>query len=79
MREHTGVMELHAVMLSKALVHPLPVVRARGVCCSVLYCLLDLTTARNHIPIFLELLRDDLPAIQLTVIKVPLSILFHFS
>jgi hypothetical protein len=70
MKEHTGVMEMHAVMLSKALQHPLPIVRARGVCCSILYCLLDYTAARSHVPVFLELLRDDLPAIQLTVIKV---------
>lgn len=70
MKEHSGVMEIHGVMLVKALSHPLPVVRVRGLCCTVLYCLLDFNAACSHMPIFLTLLQKDLPLIQLTVLKV---------
>eukprot|EP00026_Physarum_polycephalum_P000606 Phypoly_transcript_00607.p1 GENE.Phypoly_transcript_00607~~Phypoly_transcript_00607.p1 ORF type:complete len:1416 (+),score=260.93 Phypoly_transcript_00607:45-4250(+) len=79
MNTHAGVMEMHAVMLSKALHHPLAVIRARGVCCTVLYCLLDYDAARSHIPIFLQLLCDDLPAIQLSVIKGIFDLIAFFG
>lgn len=70
---------LEATMLLPAIQHSDAIVRDRGVLALGQYCLLDKKVAQRYMILFLQAVRNDMDAIQLTAMKVLFDLLFAFD
>jgi condensin complex subunit 3 len=70
---------MEETMLLPAIQHREAVVRDRGVLALGQYCLLDKDVAKRYMILFLQAIRNDVAAIQLTAMQVLFDFLFAFD